>query len=440
MAKVKKILTMEELVNRNLEQFTKDSTETYPAFQESTPVFVTYYNKSAYASDADVNFENFNQAVGIESPNLFYEIASLPLYEMTTADFSTEETDSGRKSNITGTCTIIPGTVTPSVEDQFLFDYHSQKYLFAITSIEPDNFNNKKYYRISYQLSPNTLDEIKAQVYKEMVVDYNLIGRTESALIERKYSDYLNIIKSVFDEFRKSYRYSYYDENQSCFANKRTEVIDQFINYFASNNDFLPAFEDYRNTLTIHNKIIDDVSRQQYKLSPFFDFEKRRDPASIVSVFIEPVDRTPYKFAFFYKTKYNFTRYVKYTDEDVQIPTAEELAGMTAEEQLSVMDSIVKGKYTLIPELLEPINSNDSYNLQFIKKYIAFSSLRKTQDYKSQLIECLDMVEDLEEYFCDALYIKSANDSDKKEYDSNYYIGMIVLFVLKDLYSFITNS
>lgn len=89
MAKVKKILTTEELVNRNLEQFTKDSTETYPAFQESTPVFVTYYNKSAYASDADVNFENFNQAVGVESPNLFYEIASLPLYEMTTADFST---------------------------------------------------------------------------------------------------------------------------------------------------------------------------------------------------------------------------------------------------------------------------------------------------------------------------------------------------------------
>ena len=65
---------------------------------------------------------------------------------------------------------------------------------------------------------------------------------------------------------------------------------------------------------------------------------------------------------------------------------------------------------------------------------------RKTQDYKSQLIECLDMVEDLEEYFCDALYIKGASDSDKKEYDFNYYIGMIVLFALKDLYSFITNS
>lgn len=440
MAKVKKILTTEELVNRNLEQFTKDATETYPAFQETAPVFVTYYNKSAYASDADVNFENFNQAVGVESPNLFYEIASFPLYEMSTADFSTEETDSGRKSNINGTCTIIPGTITPNVEDQFLFDYHSDKYLFVITGIEPDNFNNKKYFRVNYQLSPNTLDEIKTQVYKEMVVDYNLIGRTDSAVIEKSHSDSIKIIRAVFDEFRKAYRYSYYEENQSCFANKRTEVIDQFLNYFAANNDLLPAFEDYRNTLTIHNKLIDDVSRQQYKLSPFFDFEKRRNPTSIVSVFIEPVDRTPYKFAFFYKTKYNFTRYTKYTNDPVVIPTAEEIAEMTEEQRLIVMDNIVKGKYNVLPELLEPINSNDSYNLQFVKKYIAFSNLRKTLEYKDELNDCLDMVEDLEEYFCDALYIKGANDSDKKEYDFNYYIGMIVLFALKDLYSFITNS
>ncbi|MBE0344249.1 hypothetical protein E4V51_31150, partial [Paenibacillus sp. 28ISP30-2] len=161
---VKKVTPVAEMINNNINQFVQSSTEDYAVFQDKAPVFVTYYSRHAYASTFDKNFEAHNEVVGQESPNKFNKIENLPVYDLEISDFTQDETATGRISEVNSSSVILQDTVIPMDEEQILLVHQSKKYLFTVTNITPDNYNNKKYYKFYIKLSSYTVDNIERQV------------------------------------------------------------------------------------------------------------------------------------------------------------------------------------------------------------------------------------------------------------------------------------
>ena len=126
MARIKSVVSVEEMVHNTVETFVKDATVMYPNFLETAPLFVTYYSISSYQSTFDESFENYNEVAGEESPNKFHRIQGFPLYSIDLSDFSLNQSDDGWSSEVQSSAIVLPDTTIPLPDDLFEIEFNSK--------------------------------------------------------------------------------------------------------------------------------------------------------------------------------------------------------------------------------------------------------------------------------------------------------------------------
>jgi hypothetical protein len=269
-----KILTTESISRNNIENYIKNATSDYSKFLNDTPVFVTYYSKDLYSSSFDKSFETTYQVVGSESPNKFNKIEKFPIYKTETSSFGTEITDFGINSNITSSAIIIPDTISPVVDDLFLLYYNNATRLFIVTDVDLDNYNNKKYYKITFKLSTHNVESIELQVNKNLIVDFNRIGKTINPVHDKVFYDIYKKLEVIYDKLLEYYNDTYYDKFTLIYTTNFPEefnmiltakIIDNAVNKFMMENSLTTSFQRYRDFKYINVNNIGLISYSDYK-------------------------------------------------------------------------------------------------------------------------------------------------------------------------------
>jgi hypothetical protein len=429
MGRIQKVLPTETIVKEVVQTFMKDSTTQYPSFLETAPTFINYYSRNAYTSTHDVSFENFNEIAGEESPNKFHKIENLPIYSLDTSEFGSNLDDAGWSGDINSSGIILPDTITPKPDDLLEIVINSKKYLFQVTNGTADNFNNNKFYKISFKLSQYTKTEVEQATTETFKVDYSLIGKQKNTLIKKSYVEFLEDLKYKYDELLSAYKESYFNVTLGTFVLEDTRILDQFLNYFIIENNLAKSFVQYRNSIAISPTLHKYVDRRKYSDS-FFSLIKANDYPKLkdtkLSLLADLVTGNKhYEIFYFLKNKANFVIYQNYIQNS----------------------TILDLDYSF---LSLPTFSSDDANLNFIYKYSKiFMKLNELGQLQDGLVE-VDSTTNVEvkEFFEDILsdinslqpvYSRFPEDV-MGNYVCNYYSTPIVLFALKELYAIIVKA
>ena len=154
--------SMEQKVLNNYFDNYLDTTEKYSKWLQGSPTFVTYYSINLENSTQDQGLNNVMEIVGGESPIKYNKIENFPIYLDSDMNFNTNlEEDAGFDSDSEGTAILLPGTIVPQNDDLILFEVLEKKYIYRINNVEYSNTSIRKFYKISFSVSPFDIDTLE---------------------------------------------------------------------------------------------------------------------------------------------------------------------------------------------------------------------------------------------------------------------------------------
>lgn len=235
-----------------------DTTEKYSKWLQGSPTFVTYYSINLENSTQDQGLNNVMEIVGGESPIKYNKIENFPIYLDSDMNFNTNlEEDAGFDSDSEGTAILLPGTIVPQNDDLILFEVLEKKYIYRINNVEYSNTSIRKFYKISFSVSPfdiNTLEN--RQVEDKYSVIYNNIGTEVDPIIPEKQFTFISRIDKVIDYLTERYIRFYYDEKVNSFIYNLDKMNMALHDYYKDNGIYDPKLALFikRNNLFINKK------------------------------------------------------------------------------------------------------------------------------------------------------------------------------------------
>jgi hypothetical protein len=261
-----RILQDTRVTQSNIEHYITQATKDYSTFLASSPTFCTYFSKNHLKSTYDRSLENVNEVVGADSPVVFDKIENFPIYKIENASFGTEITDFGIAANVTSSAVLLPNTLKPSPDDLFTLEYQNVKKVFIVTDVEQDNFNNSKYYKISFRLSTHNTADAEKQVKEEYTLDYDLIGKVKDPIVKKTAFELALAIEDIIDEITRDYLEVYYNREVSAFVDTRIDpygrsILDPLNNFFINENKLGSLYKDYRKFHYIEKDVFKRIGR-----------------------------------------------------------------------------------------------------------------------------------------------------------------------------------
>ena len=276
-----KLVTEDNLIKNNIEQYLDRATSEYTKFLETTPNFVTYYQRDRLESSYDYGLENVEKHIGKDSPNKFNKIENFPLYGIDSITLSLDRGEMGLDTVFDGEAIILPNTLRPAPDDFFTFGYINDVYIFRITSIQNDSIKNSPFYRITFMLTKKVpKDEyVDEFVSTEWVSIFDNIGSQYDSVIRK--SDY--IVVEYIDKLLESYIEEYTTDFYNRYLNiievpfRGRSIYNRYLNKFITQNKLFKTektiMKDFFLVDIIKGKSIS--FEQSYKYSLYHAIEKR---------------------------------------------------------------------------------------------------------------------------------------------------------------------
>jgi hypothetical protein len=398
-----RILNDTRATQSNIEHYITQATKDYSTFLASSPTFCTYFSKNHLKSTYDRSLENINEVVGADSPVVFDKIENFPIYKIENASFGTEITDFGISASVTSSAILLPNTLKPSPDDLFTLEYQNVKKVFIVTDVEQDNFNNSKYYKISFRLSTHNVVDADKQVKEEYTLDYDLIGKVKDPIVKKSAFELALVIEDIIDDLAREYLEVYYNREVSAFVDTKLDsfgrsILDPLNNFFIHENKLCSLYKDYRSFHYIEKEVFKRIGRTTIRNSLYgvmmenpiatvkekmADFKERRSLLSRAS-------STRYAVNWFARTNFYVTK-----------PLAEDYVAAPTDEIILPIESA----------FLDKVTSNDSEEPNPYKQFLikAFNGSYNESNYH--------------EIPADVGFLD--------DFDDNYYIVPLVLYALR---------
>ena len=274
-----RILKNPSVTSSNVHHYIQQATQDYSTFLNAAPNFCKYYSKNRWKSTHDRSLESYDEVVGADSPLKFDSIENLPIYRIENSSFGTEITDFGVTGNVSSSAILLPDTIIPSVDDLFEIEYNTAKKLFLVVDVEQDNYNNSKFYKITFRLSPHGVEDVEDQVENELTVDYTLIGKAKDPIVSKSHFDLYLKLEDIYDGLLENYRDRFYDRESGLFvgsfqASAHVPVVDPIVNEFIAKRGLNDAFDGYR-SFRYQDRDAFKVRSSDYRSTVFWLLEKR---------------------------------------------------------------------------------------------------------------------------------------------------------------------
>ena len=238
-----KLITEDKLIKNNIEHYLDRSTSEYTRFLETTPNFVTYYQKDRLESSYDNGLENVENFLGKDSPMKFNKIENLPLYGLDTITLMLERGDTGLNTVFEGEAILLPNTVKPSSDDFFTFGYINDIYIFRIIGVSNDSIKNSPFYRLTFSLTKKVAKEeyVEQFTVDEYVSIFDNIGTQYDSVIRKKDYMVVEFIDELVDSLIDTFVTDFYDRhlNIMSYEIRGYLVYNRMLNKFLTDNNLL---------------------------------------------------------------------------------------------------------------------------------------------------------------------------------------------------------
>lgn len=222
-----KVRRQKDIVKNNIVSYKSAVNEYQDYFAGESPVEIVYYQIADEASRTDTNLEDTHEVVGTNSSIKYYSIKNVLVHGISLLDISTQLTQRGIESFITGEFVITPElSINPrsgeffSIVDETFPEL--SEHLFQITDVQYDRATSQKFYKCSYKLYPYNKDTILGQVIKKFVYDPSKLGNTDgvgdSVLITEETAVAKNKLQALCDSLIDKYEGLFYNEGMDTFT------------------------------------------------------------------------------------------------------------------------------------------------------------------------------------------------------------------------------
>ena len=224
--------------------------------RKGTPV--DYYNIDNYQTTLDnglkITYDNYED----ESSLRFSLIHDFYIYGVERVALSLENGEFGvSSSEITGEAVILPDTITPYPGDRFVINMVEQKFLFIVTSVNLDTFDNKSnYWKIEYILDHISKTPSDALVVKEYNFVSGNIGTQFSPVLLTSKWNICKILDDTAVALKKLFKGLYFNEKVQTY----TFVYLYRVCQNSMNSDFF--YDPYMIEFCIKHKILANMGEK----------------------------------------------------------------------------------------------------------------------------------------------------------------------------------
>lgn len=271
----------QKMVDENIFNYEQRIQSPTTRFQDSTPVFSTYFHINSDETTTDTGFKDVASIIGHRSPIKYNKIEKFPLYAMDQIILQLEDSDQGLDTDYEGEATILPSTIKPLQNDYFIIPTLHDCYLFRVTNIQYDNTMPDNFYKISFKL--DYLDEVKLeelgkQVDNDYICSLENIGTENNCIIEKSCFIKIQEIEAMYDDIIDTYKAMFYNERHNVFladmGNMKT-LYDPMQAVFINKHNLFNKKNDL-STLILTDQVEDPKKRLKYEKS-IYRFIERRD-------------------------------------------------------------------------------------------------------------------------------------------------------------------
>lgn len=246
----------------------------YYVYNDQSPSIVDYYNINIKQSSLDESLRIEGEWIGPNSPIRYNKIRNMVIYGVDKIVSTLEYGEFGAESSpITGECVILYNTFEPLPGDHFFITYLNTPYLFRVTEVTNDTFENgANLYKIQYIYMNNNDEGITKQVVEEYEFIIDNVGTDMKAVIKSNDYKFIEEIEQTTMNLKELYKNFYYNER-----------VDSFT-YVAQNGHFI--YDQYLTEFLIRNKILSGSEyifiSQNMMLDKFFPINYNKTIFSIL--------------------------------------------------------------------------------------------------------------------------------------------------------------
>ena len=243
---------VKDIIKRVNENYITTIKGEYAELMEGQYVPITYYQIDDFASTHDNNLETFHSQLGKNSPYKYRRIYDVSLYGVNPLDLSNNIADRGLITMVNNEGYFLPNTIIPVAGEFFSFDLEElSDHLFQVTDVQFSDAGPSKYYKITYSIYQENLEEIYSNVVDDFVIqsidDGSVAGSSIITTAEAAQADDL---KDAVDTLIKNYINDYYDEETNSFVYRSAD----------SENSLL--WSGYLQHFLCQNKVLDYYNKK----------------------------------------------------------------------------------------------------------------------------------------------------------------------------------
>lgn len=223
-------------------------------FNDKKGLPVDYYNINKNRSTLDDTLKIEYDPSGKESPMRYNRIHDFYLYGIDRVALSLENGEFGMQSSeISGDAVILPGTITPYPGDHFVITMVKQRYVFKVTGVNMDTFDNgSNYWKIDYVLFYNSDYSFENNVVDEFNFVSGNVGTEYSPVLASRKFDVCKNLDDVAVNMKKLFKGLYFNNKVQTY----TFVYLYHVCQTNMNSDFF--YDPYLVEFCIRNKILDN--------------------------------------------------------------------------------------------------------------------------------------------------------------------------------------
>lgn len=293
-----RLINEEKIIKNQVDKYLERSTSEYTKFLETTPNFVTYYQRDRISSTYDKGLENVEKHLGATSPNKFNKVEKFPLYGIDSLSLSLDRGDGGLETSFEGEAIILPNTIKPSPDDFFTFGYIDDIYLFKVNGIINDSIKNKPFYRVTFSLTKKVKreDYVEDFISEEYISMFDNIGTQYDNVVKK--SDFLKIdyIDKLLEVMIKTFTRNFYKRSMNVIefdlfdgrAIKNIPIYNRHLNKFIMDNGLFKMEKSFLSDIYLVDIIKGETMHfyEMYKKTLYYAVEKKNRNIKIAEYLI----------------------------------------------------------------------------------------------------------------------------------------------------------
>ena len=213
-------------------------------YSDKPPTPVVYYHLNKDASTVDEGSQLAFINVGEDSPFRYNRITDMMLYGIDNPIGTTyaQEEFGVESAPVEGEAILLPNTIAPYPDDQFIITYMDQELIFKVTHVDSDTLEDgNNLYKISFSSSSIYKDDLDKQVIEDYTFIVDNVGTELNPLLKSNVVDFLEELDNHLVSLKQYFKRLFYNKGVQTFTFKYLEknFYDPYMVEFLKRNGIL---------------------------------------------------------------------------------------------------------------------------------------------------------------------------------------------------------